>query len=106
MPTLLEKTPTLTTATRRPSAMRGCRRPPRRMAVTLGAPSDAPPGRYVLLACAFAFARAFAFAFAFALARSTAFCLAVSGRHGFSFTFTRLPLTVWYLGLGFLSGQS
>ena len=28
------------------------------------------------------------------------------GRHGLGFTFTRLPLTMWYLGFGFLSGQS
>src|ERR1700740_933625 len=28
------------------------------------------------------------------------------GRHGLGLTFTRLPLTVWYFGLGFLMGQS
>ena len=38
--------------------------------------------------------------------RSTlAFALA-RGRHGLGFTFTRLPLTRWYLAFGFLSGQS
>src|SRR6478672_6287238 len=49
---------------------------------------------------------ALALAFAFALASALAFCLAVMGRQALGLTFTRLPLTVWYLTFGFLSGQS
>src|SRR6185436_16056503 len=36
----------------------------------------------------------------------TAFVVLGRGLHGAGFTFTRLPLTVWYFGFGFLSGQS
>src|SRR4029079_3271953 len=72
----------------------------------LGGCSNRPGYLAAALAFALALVLALALALALAFAVSRAFCLAVSGRHGFGFSFTRLPLTVWYLGFGFLSGQS